>query len=82
MGVQRHTGMHASRARHASLSYRRDLPMQTLVCTGKFEFLESLEARALGRVVTRKPVLASEGEVQANPRSRSAKLRVLERLLK
>ncbi len=32
------------------------------------------------RIVTRKPVTAQEAEVQANPRSRSAKLRVAERL--
>jgi 16S rRNA (cytosine1402-N4)-methyltransferase len=32
------------------------------------------------RVVTRKPVLPSEDEIAANPRSRSAKLRVAERV--
>jgi len=31
-------------------------------------------------VVTRKPVLPSEEEIKRNPRSRSAKLRVAERL--
>jgi len=33
-----------------------------------------------GRLVTPKPVVASAREIQANPRSRSAKLRVIERL--
>lgn len=32
-----------------------------------------------GRVVTRKPVLPQEGEMERNPRSKSAKLRVFER---
>ncbi|MDD3393873.1 MAG: 16S rRNA (cytosine(1402)-N(4))-methyltransferase RsmH [Anaerotignum sp.] len=31
-----------------------------------------------GRVITRKPILPNEGELQTNPRARSAKLRVLE----
>ena len=38
-----------------------------------------LEARATCEVVTRKPAVAGEEEIQNNPRSRSAKLRVLER---
>jgi len=38
-----------------------------------------LEARAVARLVTRKAVVAEEGESSSNPRSRSAKLRVLER---
>lgn len=33
------------------------------------------------RIVTKKPVVPSQAEVQKNPRSRSAKLRVLERML-
>ena len=33
-----------------------------------------------GRILTRRPIVSSETEVQANPRSRSAKLRVLEKL--
>lgn len=36
--------------------------------------------RATLRVVTRKPILPSSGEVEANPRARSAKLRIAERL--
>lgn len=37
-------------------------------------------ARALAKVLTRKPIIPSEEEVQQNPRSRSAKLRVAEKL--
>ena len=35
---------------------------------------------SLFKAVTRKPVVASEAEQRANPRSRSAKLRVVERI--
>lgn len=38
------------------------------------------EQRALVRLVTRKPITAGEAEITANPRSRSAKLRVVEKL--
>ena len=34
--------------------------------------------KPLGRVVTRKPIVPSKEELEVNPRSRSAKLRVLE----
>jgi 16S rRNA (cytosine1402-N4)-methyltransferase len=37
-----------------------------------------LEKRGLGRRLTRRPVTAAEVEIQASPRSRSAKLRVIE----
>jgi 16S rRNA (cytosine1402-N4)-methyltransferase len=44
--------------------------------------LRALEkgAEALVRVLTKKPIVASEDEVQQNPRSRSAKLRAAERV--
>jgi len=35
--------------------------------------------RSLGRVVTQKPLAASEGEAASNPRARSARLRIFER---
>lgn len=38
------------------------------------------EEPAQVRLVTRKPMGPSEGEIDANPRSRSAKLRVVEKL--
>ncbi len=38
------------------------------------------EKRAQIRLVNRKPIVADEAEVRANPRSRSAKLRVVEKL--
>ena len=33
-----------------------------------------------GKVITRKPILPSDEELEINPRSRSAKLRILERI--
>ena len=40
----------------------------------------SFEAKGLGRVLTKKPLVPSDEEVERNPRARSAKLRVFERL--
>jgi 16S rRNA (cytosine1402-N4)-methyltransferase len=36
--------------------------------------------QALGKIITRRPAVASEEECAQNPRSRSAKLRVLEKI--
>ena len=38
------------------------------------------EAKAVAKILSRKPILPSEGEVEQNPRSRSAKLRVAEKI--
>jgi len=46
---------------------------------GKYDFLDALEAAAVGVLVTRKPLTAAPDEVAVNARSRSAKLRVLQR---
>lgn len=46
----------------------------------KFSFLDQLEERAVAKLVTRKPLIASDEEVKLNSRSRSAKLRVIEKL--
>ena len=37
--------------------------------------------KSLGKVISRKPILPSEEELEVNPRSKSAKLRVFERKL-
>ena len=38
------------------------------------------DKKSLVKVITRKPILPSEEEINENPRSRSAKLRVAERI--
>ena len=46
---------------------------------GKLQPVPPTLRNAVGTLVTRKPVTATEEEVAANPRSRSAKLRVIEK---
>lgn len=41
---------------------------------------QSLETKGLGKIITRHPILATEDEVKRNNRSRSAKLRVFEKI--
>lgn len=43
------------------------------------DLFRSWHSQGLGQILTKKPVIASEDEVLANPRSRSAKLRVFKR---
>ncbi len=38
------------------------------------------QAKAVAKIVTRRPLIADDAEADVNPRSRSAKLRVLEKL--
>ncbi|GAX85076.1 hypothetical protein CEUSTIGMA_g12496.t1 [Chlamydomonas eustigma] len=45
----------------------------------KYDYLDALERNAIAILVSRKPVTATEAEIAANPRSRSAKLRIIER---
>jgi len=45
----------------------------------KYTLLEELERNAVASIVTRKPVEATAEEANSNPRSRSAKLRVLQK---
>eukprot|EP00879_Flechtneria_rotunda_P022927 GHRR01024233.1.p1 GENE.GHRR01024233.1~~GHRR01024233.1.p1 ORF type:complete len:244 (+),score=70.48 GHRR01024233.1:878-1609(+) len=68
--------------KHAFLTAAgRPTPAQEFLVHGLdgWRVLDSLAAAAQGRLVTRKPVLPSEQEIAANPRSRSAKLRVFEK---
>lgn len=55
-----------------------------LAAAGKGEaqdpFMPQTEALKLGTVLTKKPVVPSEAEQSLNPRSRSGKLRVFEKL--
>jgi 16S rRNA (cytosine1402-N4)-methyltransferase len=39
-----------------------------------------LAREAAFRILTKKPIVAAEAEVQANPRARSAKMRVAEKI--
>ncbi len=42
-------------------------------------FFRSLAADQKGTLITRKPIVPSEGEIKENPRSRSAKLRIIQK---
>ncbi len=44
------------------------------------KFTREMETEGKGRVVNKKPILAGEDEIKQNPRSRSAKLRVFEKI--
>lgn len=46
----------------------------------KYDYADQLEQRVVIKSITRKPAVATEEEILANPRSRSAKLRVVEKL--
>lgn len=46
------------------------------------EFMKEQEAKKLAKIITQKPIEPSDDEVRKNPRARSAKLRVLEKLVK
>jgi len=56
------------------LEYKKDCvcPIEILVC--------SCDKVSLGNIITRKPIPPSEEEIKLNPKSRSAKLRVFERI--
>jgi 16S rRNA (cytosine1402-N4)-methyltransferase len=41
---------------------------------------QQLAREAAFRILTKKPIVAAEAEVQANPRARSAKMRVAEKI--
>ena len=45
-----------------------------------YERLYEVERKAVVKLITRKPLTASEEETRENPRARSAKLRVAEKL--
>lgn len=43
-------------------------------------FFKRAEVESKAKILTKKPILPSEGEVKKNPRSRSAKMRVIEKM--
>ena len=43
-------------------------------------FLPNVDKRAVAKTITRKPVVSEDREIQKNPRARSAKMRVIEKL--
>ncbi len=44
------------------------------------QFFKKLETQGLAKLITKKPLTGSEEEVKENPRSRSAKLRIIEKI--
>ena len=44
------------------------------------DFFKSCQSGGSGRIITKKPITPSEGEIKTNPRSRSAKLRIIEKI--
>jgi 16S rRNA (cytosine1402-N4)-methyltransferase len=43
-------------------------------------FFRNKSKEKLGKLINKKPIIASEAELEENPRSRSAKLRVIEKI--
>lgn len=44
-------------------------------------FFKSWESKGMGQVLTKKPIVPSEDEINVNPRSRSAKMRVFKKII-
>jgi 16S rRNA (cytosine1402-N4)-methyltransferase len=44
------------------------------------QYFNELKKEGVGKVITKKPITASDEEIKANPRSRSAKLRIIEKI--
>ena len=49
-----------------------------LKSTLKWLFLSCIDNHSRGKILTKKPLIATPEEIKANPRSRSAKLRAFE----
>jgi 16S rRNA (cytosine1402-N4)-methyltransferase len=44
------------------------------------QFFKTLDTQGVATTVTKKPIIPSEEEILSNPRARSAKLRIIEKL--
>lgn len=44
------------------------------------EFFNRMAKEGLGKIITPKPILPEASEIEANPRSRSAELRIIEKI--